>query len=141
MVKLIALLKRKPGMTPEEFAARWLTEHTKLSRQIPGVREYRINIATLRQPAGTTEPIFDGTAEMWWDSIDEMEAAFASEKGIAAGADADLFADVRIHIYTDEHIVVPGPSRLTPPKRKPRRSKTNKPTSKAAAKNKTRRAR
>jgi len=28
---------------------------------------------------------------------------------VAAGADADEFADVRIHIYTEEHFVIPGP--------------------------------
>ncbi len=112
MVKLIALLKRKPGISKEEFARRWLTEHTKLSTKIPGVCGYRINIATDRQPADTgNEPIYDGTAEMWWDSIEAMEAAFATDQGKAAGADADQFADVRIHIYTEEHVIVPGPKK------------------------------
>lgn len=115
MVKLIALLKRKPGISQEEFARRWLTEHTKLSTKIPGVRGYRINIATDRQPADTgNEPIYDGTAELWWDSIEAMEAAFATEQGKAAGADADQFADVRIHIYTEEHEIMPGPKKQVP---------------------------
>ena len=108
MVKLIAFLKRKPGMTMEEFKRRWVEEHTKISSKIPGVRGYRINIATEYQPDGA-EPIYDGTAEMWWDSIEEMEAAFNTEIGIAAGNDADEFADVRIHLYTEEFIIVPGP--------------------------------
>ena len=112
MVKLIALLKRKPGMTREEFEQRWLKEHVKLSTQIPGVLGYRINIATDRQPDGTgVDPIYDGTAEMWWDSIEAMEAAFATDKGIIAGADADQFAEVRIHIYTEEHMIIPGPEK------------------------------
>jgi len=112
MVKLIALLKRKPGISKEEFARRWLTEHTKLSTKIPGVRGYRINIATERQSADTgNEPIYDGTAEMWWDSIEAMEAAFATDQGKVAGADADQFADVRIHIYTEEHEIMPGPKK------------------------------
>lgn len=110
MVKLIALLKRKPGLGKEEFARRWVYEHTKLSSQLPGLRGYRINTAIPQQPAGTgPEPIYDGTAELWWDSIEAMEASFASDIGQAAGADADQFADVRIHIYTEEHFIVPGP--------------------------------
>lgn len=110
MVKLIALLKRKPGISKEEFAQRWLNEHIKLSTLIPGVRGYRINIATDRQPEGTgDEPIYDGTAEMWWDSIEVMEEAFASNEGKVAGADADQFAEVRIHIYTEENIIITGP--------------------------------
>jgi uncharacterized protein (TIGR02118 family) len=110
MIKVIALLKRKPGISREAFADRWLHEHTKLSSKLPGLRGYRINIATPYQPEGTdAEPIYDGTAELWWDSFEEMDAAFASEIGAVAGADADEFAEVRIHIYTDEHFVVPGP--------------------------------
>ncbi len=134
LVKLIALLKRKPGISKEEFARRWVHEHTKLSTQIPGVRGYRINIATERQPAGTgAEPIYDGTAEMWWDSTDAMEAAFATDIGKAAGADADEFAEVRIHIYTDEYDIVPGPGKAASPRRQP----AKRPAAKKAAKKRT----
>lgn len=110
MIKLIALLKRKPGISKEEFARRWLNDHIKLSTQLTGLKGYRINIAIERQPAGTAdEPIYDGTAELWWDSIEAMEASFDEEKGVIAGADADEFCDIRIHIYTEEHIIIPGP--------------------------------
>ena len=109
MVKLIALLKRRPNLSREEFARRWLHEHTQLSTQLPGLLGYRINIATQRQPDAREEPEYDGTAEMWGESIDAMETAFASEIGIQAGADADAFAEVRIHVYTEEHLIMPGP--------------------------------
>ena len=111
MVKLIALLKRKPHLTRQEFERRWLEEHTQISGRLPGLLAYRINLATGRQPEGSqAEPIYDGTAEMWWESIDAMENAFESAIGVAAGADADQFADVRIHVYTDEHVIIPGPT-------------------------------
>lgn len=110
MVKLVAFLKRKPGISKEEFVQRWVHEHTKLSRQLSGLRGYRINIATPRQPEGSgAEPIYDGTAEMWWESIEAMEAAFATDIGRRAGADADEFAAVRLHLYTTEHVIVRGP--------------------------------
>ena len=110
MVKLVALLKRKPGITRDEFAKRWVNSHAPLAAKMPGLRGYRINIATARQPDETgPEPPYDGTAELWWDSIDAMEAAFATEIGQRAGADADEFSSVRIHVYTDEHVIVPGP--------------------------------
>ena len=110
MIKLIALLKRKQGLSREAFEHRWLHEHTKLSGKLPGLRGYRINIANEYQPEGIgAEPVYDGTAELWWDSVEEMEASFASDIGVAAGKDADEFCEVRIHIYTEEHFVVPGP--------------------------------
>ncbi len=108
MVKLIAFLKRKQGMSLAEFRDYWVNEHTKISARLPGLKGYYINIATERQPDGE-DAYFDGTAELWWDSIDEMEAAFASDIGIAAGVDAEHFASFRVHLYTDEHTIVPGP--------------------------------
>jgi uncharacterized protein (TIGR02118 family) len=105
MIKLIALLKRKPGISKEEFARRWVEDHPKFTWAIPGLREYRINIATERQPPGA--PDFDGTAELWWDSIEEMEAAFNTPAGFAGTTDADQFADIRLHLYTEEHIIPP----------------------------------
>jgi uncharacterized protein (TIGR02118 family) len=112
VIKLVALLKRKPGISREEFAHRWVVEHTRISSELPGLTGYRINIASERQPSGAgVEPIYDGTAEMWWESVDAMEAAFETEVGRLAGADADGFADVRIHVYTEEHVVIAGPDR------------------------------
>jgi uncharacterized protein (TIGR02118 family) len=110
MIKLIALLKRKPGLTREEFAQRWLNDHIKLSSKMPGLRGYRVNIAIDHQPDGDgVEPVYDGTAELWWDSVEAMEAAFDSKEGKIAGEDADHFAALRIHLYTEEHFIVPGP--------------------------------
>ena len=111
MVKCIALLKRKPGLTREEF------------RPAVDLRTHEAIVASSRAAAVTgsmspyrtspkvigLEPLYDGTAELWWDSVEAMEASFASDIGVAAGADADEFCEVRIHIYTEEHFVVPGP--------------------------------
>jgi uncharacterized protein (TIGR02118 family) len=107
VIKLIALLKRKSGMSSEDFAKRWLHEHTKLSSQLSGLLEYRINLATSKQPDSEgSESLYDRTAELWWESLEAMEASFASDIGKAAGADADEFCEVRLHVYTQEHVVV-----------------------------------
>jgi uncharacterized protein (TIGR02118 family) len=141
MIKLIALLKREAGMTQEAFKQRWLDEHTKLSGIMPGLLEYRINIATPHQPDDAAGPVYDGTAELWWDSMEAMEAAFASPEGVAAGKDADSFADVRLHIYTDEYIVVPGPVRPAPAKRATKRPVAKKRATRRAEKKAKSRAR
>lgn len=109
MVKLIALLKRKPGISQEEFKKRWVEEHIKISGKLPGLKGYRINLSLDQQPDESLvegEPIYDGTAELWWDSIEEMERSFDSEIGKKAGEDADQFAGIRIHIYTEEHTIL-----------------------------------
>ena len=70
MIKLIALLKRKPGLTREEFADRWLNDHIKLSSKMPGLRGYRVNIAIDHQPDGDgVEPIYDGSYQRKIDTV------------------------------------------------------------------------
>jgi uncharacterized protein (TIGR02118 family) len=110
MIKLIAFLKRKPGMTMEDFKKRWVDEHTKISSRMPGLLGYYVNINIANQP-DNREPNYDGTAELWWNSVEEMEAAFASEIGVAAGKDADQFCEMRFHLYTTEYTIVSGPKR------------------------------
>jgi uncharacterized protein (TIGR02118 family) len=103
-VKVIALLKAKPGMSREAFAERWLVEHAPLPLRMRRLRGYRINVAIDEQEIDGELP-YDGTAELWWDSIEDMRADFQSEEGVLAGEDADSFAIVRQHIYTEEHVL------------------------------------
>ncbi len=102
-VKVVALLKAAPGMSREEFRQRWVEEHAPLTLRMERLRGYRINVAIEQQEIDGELP-YDGTAELWWDSLEDMQADFDSEAGQAAGEDADTFAVVRQHIYTEEHV-------------------------------------
>ena len=104
-VKLIALLKARDGMSKDEFARRWLDEHAPLTLRFPNLKEYRINVALDEYQEIDGELPYDGTAELWWDSLEEMQADFASSQATAAVADADSFTSVRTHIYTSEHVL------------------------------------
>ena len=76
--------------------------NNKLFKNLKG---YRINVAIDEYQEISGELPYDGTAELWWDSLEEMQEDFASPEGKAAGADADTFTVVRTHIYTREHIL------------------------------------
>jgi len=104
-VKLIALLKAKPGMTREEFARRWVDGHAPLTLKFPNLKGYRINVAIEEYQELEGELPYDGTAELWWDSLEEMQADFATDEAAAAVADADTFTVVRTHIYTEEFVL------------------------------------
>jgi uncharacterized protein (TIGR02118 family) len=73
MIKVIAMMKRKPGITPEEFARYWYEEHAPLGFELlPDdihVRGYVQNY-TVRSP-GDSEPEFDGLVEF---ALDDMAA-------------------------------------------------------------------
>ena len=104
-VKLIALLKAEPGMSLADFSECWVDGHAPFTLKFKNLKGYRINVAIDEYQEIEGELPYDGTAELWWDSLEEMQEDFASPEGQAAGADADTFTVVRTHIYTREHIL------------------------------------
>lgn len=104
-VKLIALLKAKPGLSQVEFEKRWVEGHAPLTLKFKNLKGYRINVAVDEYQEIKGELPFDGTAELWWDSLEEMQEDFDSPEAQVAVADADTFTVVRTHIYTREHIL------------------------------------
>ncbi len=102
MIKLISLMKRAEGMSREDFA-RWAVEdHAPIGRQMPGIRQYRVNVVPPDQPEGE----FDGVFELWFDDVAALEAAFASPVGVKAREDALAHASRRVHLRTQEHVIV-----------------------------------
>ncbi len=102
MVKLISLMKRKDGLSRQEFARWAVEEHSLIGKRMPGIRQYRINILRADQP--DTE--FDGAFELWFDSVEALQAALDSDIGTQAREDAMAHASKRIHLRTDEHVIV-----------------------------------
>ena len=104
-VKLIALLKAKPGSSRAEFEKRWVEDHAPLTLKFKNLKGYRINVAIDEYQEIEGELPFDGTAELWWDSVEDMQADFDSPEAETAVADADTFTVIRTHIYTREHVL------------------------------------
>jgi len=104
-VKLIALLKAKPGMSRSDFEKRWIEGHTPLTLKFKRLKGYRVNIAIDEYQEIEGELPYDGTAELWWDSLEDMKEDFASPEAERAVADADTFTILRTHIYTREHVL------------------------------------
>jgi uncharacterized protein (TIGR02118 family) len=104
-VKVIALIKAKPGMSRKELKKRWVDEHCPLTIKMKNLKGYRVNIAIDEFQDIEGELPYDGTAELWWDSLEEMREDFASLEGKFAGDDADTFTVVRMHLYTKEYII------------------------------------
>jgi uncharacterized protein (TIGR02118 family) len=114
-VKLIALLKAAPGMSREEFSRRWIEGHAPLALRFPNLKGYRINVAIDGYQAMEGELPYDGTAELWWDSLEEMRAAFDSEAAEAAVADVDEFVAIQTLIVTQETVVLDSEDEPEPP--------------------------
>lgn len=72
MVKIVALVRRLPGLSREEFLRRWQQEHPPYVRELPGLRRY------VQNPAfdGPRPWPYDGMAELWFESVRAVAVAF-----------------------------------------------------------------
>ena len=102
MLKNFSLMKRKEGMSLDEFRKWALEEHVELGKNIPGMLHYRMNVVLEENPATP-----DGISEMWFDSMDARNAAFATDAGKAAGGDAAAHCASRTHVFVEEKVVIP----------------------------------
>ncbi|NIV31148.1 MAG: EthD family reductase [Anaerolineae bacterium] len=102
MLKVISLLKRKEGMGLEEFRKWALEEHPPLGKKLPGIRHYRMSVV-LEDNADLPA---DAVSEFWFDDNEARLAAFATPEGQAAGADAAAHCSSRVHLLTEETILI-----------------------------------
>ena len=97
MLKTLVLLKRRPGMSMEEFVDYYENHHAKLGEKylLPRVKRYlRRYVHPENNPiTGHAEELdFDVVMEMWWDSREDFDEAM---KVISS-------EEVRIQFFEDE---------------------------------------
>lgn len=121
MIKLTYCLRRKPGMTWDEFSTYWRDVHAPMVKERAealGIRRYvqvrtlrqRELMARLQQRNGGAPEAFDGIAELWYE---ELAGQRTPESAAAA---RELLEDERNFIdlpssplwFGEEWEVVPG---------------------------------
>lgn len=94
MLKFMIVLHRKPGMSEAEFH-RFLREvHGPMALKILGLRKYKQN-HTAEDPK-RMHPGWSAIVELYFESREVMEAAWATPEGKAATADLGEFADLSL---------------------------------------------
>jgi uncharacterized protein (TIGR02118 family) len=107
MIKVLAVLHKRPDMSREEFVRYWREVHAPLAHGMPSVRRYVINPTLEAFAMG--EPPFDGVAELWFDDAAAARAAFASSVGIATTQDVAKFAQAEKTqiVIAEETTIIP----------------------------------
>lgn len=76
MIKTIALIRRKPGMSREEFIRHYEDVHAPLAMAcLPGLKGYVRNFVVT--PPGGPEPDFDVVSEFWFEDAAALQAVRA----------------------------------------------------------------
>ncbi|MCC7370199.1 MAG: EthD domain-containing protein [Chloroflexi bacterium] len=112
-VKIVGLVKRKHGMTVEEFRRHAAEVHAPMDLKLPGIRRYG-QYYTRDGAYSICEPPFDAVACLWFDNAEAVKAAFASEQyRTVNGPDVPNFIHMQYrHIFLmKEHWTI-GPNGL-----------------------------
>lgn len=120
MIKLIYALRRRNDFSLQAFHERWLVHGRLVTEVAAAIRasdyfqshtiDAPVN-AQLAAVRGITAPPFDGVAEIWWTSLDELMIGAASREGQAAYArlleDERQFIDLANSsiFLTEEHTI------------------------------------
>ena len=90
MIKAIYLIRRKPGMSREDFHRYWRDVHGTIAARIPGMRRY-VQCHAIKSGADAG---YDGAAEAWFDDMEAVQRAVASPEYAAAREDEGRFIDL-----------------------------------------------
>lgn len=111
MIKLIVAIRKRPDMSAGEFHAHWRTRHAELVRNSPATAKYirkYVQCHTMPEQYEQGEVAFDGTAELWFSSVADMEAFYSDPDYLSdVRPDEARFADMTRTVFfvTEEELV------------------------------------
>jgi len=103
MIKWVATVKRHPTMAVDELRTWWLGKHALIAKKLPGLKKY---VVSLTLAIGEEEPEYDGIAELWFDSVDDLGKALHSPVFTELRNDIDEHKIIVTRIFTEEHFIV-----------------------------------
>ncbi len=110
MIKVVRFVKRRKDLTHEEFKAYWLNKHSQLEKMVmekTPVRKIVASFATGGMIGGKESP-FDGMVELYYDSLEDMRAAFAGDIPAIMRKDEENFVDMSeepVRVVTEEYVM------------------------------------
>jgi len=111
MIKMIITIKRREGMSHEEFVRYQREIHRPLLESIPETRQYiRRFVVSFPIPAPDySGPSYDSVVEAWFDSMGDMNALYFSENFLSkVNPDHVNFMDLSSYgrIVAEEEVVI-----------------------------------
>jgi uncharacterized protein (TIGR02118 family) len=107
MIKCFYGFKRKPNMTVEEFKHYWRVIHVPIALEIPGIKKY-ILCYPLPSEYLNKEPVYDGVAELWFNSEEDLKFAMQTEAWQISGKDGENFMEKSsfISLISTEDVII-----------------------------------
>jgi uncharacterized protein (TIGR02118 family) len=116
MIKLIVAVKRRPELSAGEFHKHWRIDHARLVKNNPAtlkyVRKY-VQCHTMLDEYKRGEVAYDGTAELWFDTVQDKDAFFSDPEYLKnIRPDESRFADLTRTVFfvTEEEAILDNPT-------------------------------
>ncbi|KAA0942617.1 EthD family reductase [Streptomyces apricus] len=111
MIKMVMTLKRREGMTHDEFTHYQRNVHRPLLMSIPEAEQYiRRFVVSYPVPVpNCPEPDYDSVVETWFDTMDDLNALLFSENFLkTVDPDHKNFVDLNSFgsIISEEEVVI-----------------------------------
>jgi uncharacterized protein (TIGR02118 family) len=109
MAKIAILMKRRVGVSVEDFQNHLQTGYGPLAARGPGLRRY-VQSSALPRGYAKGDLLFDAVGEMWFDSREDYERCLRSAEFAAARTDEDTFLDRArtVTMPVDVHVIKDG---------------------------------
>jgi uncharacterized protein (TIGR02118 family) len=109
MLKIVTLMKRRAGLSVDDFQKHLRSRYGPLAAKAPGLRRY-VQSCALTQGYAKGELLFDATGEMWFDSAAAYDDYVGSPEFAAARADEATFLDRSrtVVMPVDVHVIKDG---------------------------------
>ena len=103
MIKIVSMMKRKEGLSIEEFRNWALNDHAAIGAQFPKIRHYRMSVVVSEHADGP----YDAVSELYFDTLEDFQAVLGTDIGAQAGADIKAHCTPeRFRLVTEEKIIV-----------------------------------
>ena len=112
MIKLIVAVRKRADMSVQDFQNHWRTRHAELVRNSPATAKYirkYVQCHTMPDQYEHGEVAFDGTAELWFDGVADMEAFYSDPDYLRdVQPDEARFADMdkTVFFVTEEETIL-----------------------------------
>lgn len=122
MTKMVFCVRKRQELSEQEFYSYWLDEHgplvashaasLRIKRYVQSHTKHNDLGQMISSQRGMKLAGFDGIAEVWWDSHEDMLAALGTDAGQAASAalaeDEARFIDMENStiFFTEEFVIV-----------------------------------
>jgi uncharacterized protein (TIGR02118 family) len=111
MIAAISLIRRRPGISIEQFRGHWLHPHGTMTAELPGTRRY-VQHHPIDAPgtnAYARELGIEGVPELWYDDIEARRIAYTSPRIAECNIDSENFVGAVKRLVTEPTVVIEAP--------------------------------